>query len=194
LTLPPGVELRGYDTRAHAQRFETAFEMRVPAAADGTRTGAALFHTDESELIHPGEEGWFSPSSGPRGAPLGLKVHVLPGPFERWDASTVLVRFEAEPGAELVANETGLLKLATRLRRGLVAPESAIIDSPQGPYVLVAAADRRRVTKRPVELGTRLYGYAAVISGLRDGEYVAAKHAFVLDAERRGGATRRAAP
>jgi heavy metal-binding protein len=195
LTLPPGVQLRGYDTRSKVQQFESAFEMRVPAAADGARTGVALFHLDESELIRPGEEGWFSPSSGPRGgAPLGLKVHVLSLPFERWDASTVLVHFEAEAGAELVANETGLLKLATRLRHGLVAPESAIIDSPEGPYVLIAEADRKRVTKRPVEIGTRLYGFGAVVSGLHDKEYVAAKHAFVLDVERRGQAGRTVAP
>lgn len=163
--------------------------MRVPAAADSTRIGHALFHLDESELIRPGEEGLFSPSSGPRGgAPLGLKVRVLPGPREPWDASTVLVPFEAEAGADLVANETGLVKLATRVRKGLVVSENAIIDSPDGPYVLVAEADRRTLTKRPVEVGSRLYGYAAVVSGLRHGEYVAAKHAFVLDAERRRAA------
>jgi hypothetical protein len=191
--LPAGIELHGYDTRARAQWYETALEMRVPASADSTRTGRALFHLDESELIRPGEEGLFSPSSGPRdGAPQGLKVRVLPGPRERWDASTVLVPFEVEPGADLVADETGLLKLATRLRKGVVAPESAIIDSPDGPYVLMAEADRRTLTKRPVELGSRLYGFAAVVSGLRKGEYVAAKHAFVLDAERREG--RRAVP
>jgi hypothetical protein len=185
-TLPAGIQLTGWDTRSRTKQFESAFEMRVPAAADSVRTGVALFHLDESELIRAGEEGLFSPSSGPRdGAPQGLKVRVLPGPRERWDDATVQVHFEIEPGAALVANETGLLKLATRLRRGLVVRDSAIIDSPQGPYVLVAAADRRTLTKRPVEIGTRLYDYAAVVSGLRENEYVAAQHTFVLDAQRR---------
>jgi multidrug efflux pump subunit AcrA (membrane-fusion protein) len=99
------------------------------------------------------------------------------------------VRFEVEPGASLGANETGLLKLPTRVREGLVVREGAIIDSPDGPYVLVAEADRRTFTRRPVEIGTRLYGYAAVVSGLRQGEHVAAAHTFVLDAQRRGQRT-----
>jgi hypothetical protein len=211
-TLPAGVQLSGWDTRSRTKQFESALEMRVPAAADSARTGVALFHLDESELIRAGEEGLFSPSSGPRGgAPQGLKVKVLAGPckrvdgarvgraessregtgtlagcpYERWDDATVLVPFEVEPGAALVANETGLLKLATRVRRGLVVRQSSIIDSPDGPYVLVASADRRTLSKRPVEIGTRLYDYAAVVSGLHEDEYVAAQHTFVLDAQRR---------
>ena len=186
LTLPADLKLTGYDSLSRTKPFESALEMRAPAAARDARTGTALFHLDESELIRPGEEGLFSPSSGPRGgAPQGLKVRVLPGPRERWDAATVLVPFAIEPGAELVANETGLLKLATRVRHGLVVHESAIIDSPDGPYVLVAAADRHTFTRRPVELGTRLYDYAAVVSGLRENEQVAATHTFVLEVQRR---------
>lgn len=186
-TLPAGIELQGWDTRSKAKPFESALEMRVPAAADGARTGVALFHLDESELIGAGEEGLFSPSSGPRaGAPQGLPVRVLAGPRERWDDATVLVHFEAAPGTTLIADETGLLKLATRVRRGLVVRQSAIIDSPAGPTVLVAAPDRRTFTKRSVEIGTRLYDYAAVVSGLREGEFVVAQHTFVLEAERRG--------
>jgi hypothetical protein len=187
LTLPPGKELRGYDGLSRAKRFESAFEMRVPAAADGPRRGVALYHVDESALIRAGEEGLFSPASGPRaGAPLGIKVRVREGPRPRWDESTVLVPFEAEPGADdLVPNETGLLKLATRLRNDLVVAESSIIQSPDGPYVLVAKADRRTLTRRPVEIGTTLYGYAAVTGGLREDEHVAATHTFVLDADRR---------
>ncbi len=193
LELPPGKELHGYDARSRTKRFETALEMRTVAAADSRQTGVALFHLDESALIRPGEEGLFSPSSGPRaGAPLGLEVHVTDGPREPWDRSTVLVRFQVAGGAELVPNETGVLKLATRLRNDLVVHDSSIIDSPEGPYVLVVNDDRRTMTKRPVEIGTRLYGEAAVVSGLREGERVAAKHTFVLEVERRLG--RRSAP
>jgi hypothetical protein len=190
LTLPAGKALNGWDALSLTKRFGSAFEMRVPAAADTSRTGVALFHLDESELIRPGETALFSPSSGPRGGEQqGLEVHVLSGSRERWDESTVLVRFEVEPGASLGANETGLLKLPTRVREGLVVREGAIIDSPDGPYVLVAEADRRTFTRRPVEIGTRLYGYAAVVSGLRQGEHVAAAHTFVLDAQRSGQRT-----
>jgi len=193
LTLPPGKELHGYDAISRTKRFETALEMRTIAAADSRQTGVALFHLDESALIRPGEEGLFSPSSGPRaGAPLGLKVRIVEGPRERWDRSTVLVRFLVDGDAELVPQETGILKLATRLRNDLVVHASSIIDSPEGPYVLTVSDDRRTMTKRPVEVGTRLYGEAAVASGLRRGEQVAAKHTFVLEVERR--LDRRATP
>ncbi len=185
LTLPADKQLHGWDAVSHAKPFESSFEMRAPAAADDGATGVALYHLDESALIAAGEEGLFSPSSGPRaGAPLGVPVRVLPGPRPRWDEATVLVRFAVEPGTPLVPNETGLLKLATRQRTDLVVGEEAILDSPAGPYVLVTA-DRRTLSKRPVQVGTRLYGQAAIVSGLRRGEGVVARHTFVLDVQRR---------
>jgi hypothetical protein len=194
LTLPPGKELRGFDAVSRTKRYEIALEMRAPAAVDDdARAGVALYHVDESALVVSGEEGLFAPASGPRaGAPLGLKVRVADGPPERWDGGTVLVRFQPEPGVELHPNETGVLKLATRLRSDLVVRDSSIIQSPEGPTVLVASEDKRAFTKRPVEVGTTLYGYAAITGGLREDEYVAASHTFVLEVERR--AARRTAP
>ena len=72
----------------------------------------------------------------------------------------------------------------------LVVRAGAVLESPEGPYVLVVSEDRRTVTKRPVEVGNVIYGYAAVVSGLRENENVAATHTAFLDAERRlrGGA------
>ncbi len=188
LTLPADKRLRGWDAISHAKRFQSSLEMRAPAAADGDgATGVALYHLDESQLIRAGEEGLFSPSSGPRAdAPLGLPVRVLPGPPQRWDDATVLVRFAAAPGTRLAPNETGLLKLATRQRDDLVVAEEAVVDAPDGPYVLVTA-DRRTFRKRPVEVGSRLYGQAAIVRGVVRGEGVVARHTFVLDYERRSG-------
>ena len=56
------------------------------------------------------------------------------------------------PGFEFVKEP--IKKFATRLRNGLVVRESAVIQSPEGPYVLVASADRRTFTKRPVQIGS----------------------------------------
>ena len=44
---------------------------------------------------------------------------------------------------------------------------------------------KRTFAKRPVEVGTTLYDYAAITGGLRENEYVAAKHTFVLEVARR---------
>jgi hypothetical protein len=43
------------------------------------------------------------------------------------------------------------------------------------------------LTKRRVELGSIVYGYAAIVSGLAENEWVVAKHTFALDTARRLG-------
>jgi hypothetical protein len=186
LTLPAGLEIRGFDAFSKAKQFDFAFEMRAPAAVETATTGVAAFHLDEADLIRPGEEGVFSPSSGATpGKPFWIKVRVASEPPLRRDRSTVVVRFDLDPGAALPAGQTGTLKLDTRQRKGLVVRKAAVLQSPEGPYVLVASEDHRTLTRRPVEIGRTIAGYTAIVSGLREGEYVLAQHAFVLDLERR---------
>jgi hypothetical protein len=93
----------------------------------------------------------------------------------------------AAPGVVLPANVAGSVKLATRLRRDLVIREGAVLRGPDGPYVLVATNDRHTLTKRRIEIGSIIYGYASVISGLQEDEWVVASHAFALDTARRLG-------
>ena len=190
LTLPGRIRLAGFDSVSRVKRFETSFDMRTWAWAESDDVGFALFPRDQAELLKPGEEGLFEPESGPRGPnPHGLRVRVADRPPEPWDASTALVRFrlDADAGADLQPKEIGSVKFATRLRNGLVVRESAVIQSPDGPYVLVASDDRRTFTKRPVQIGSTLYEYADVLGGVRENEYAVALHTFVLDAERRLG-------
>src|SRR5262249_39082927 len=152
--------------------------------------GVALYPRDQAELLKPGEEGLFEPESGPRGPlPHGIKVHLAEQASEPWDASTALVRFrlDARAGATLEPKEIGSVKFALRLRTGLVVKESAIIQSPDGPYVLIASEDRRTFSKRPVQIGATMYEYADVLGGAREDEYAVALHTFVLDTERRLG-------
>ena len=87
----------------------------------------------------------------------------------------------------LPPNATGSVKFATRLRRDLVVREGAVLRSPEGPYVLVATNDRHTLTKRRIEVGSVVYGYASVISGLQEDEWVVALHTFALDTARRLG-------
>ncbi len=192
-TLPAGLELRGFDTFSRARRFELSYQMRAPASLESPDRGVAAYALDEGELIRAGEEGLFSPSSGATpGKPFWIKVHVSADPPVRRDRSTVLVHFEVDAGAGLPAGQTGTLKLGTRLRNGLVIQQSAVLQSPQGPYVLVASDDHRTLTRRPVDVGRTLAGYTSIVTGLREGEWALARHAFVLDLERR--LARRATP
>jgi len=177
------------------KQFESAFDMRAWAWAESRDAGVALYPRDQAELLKPGEVGLFEPESGPRGPhPHGIEVRVSAQRPESWDAATVLVRFtlDGHAGAELAPKEIGSVKFATRLRNDLVVKETSVIQSPEGPYVLIASEDRRTFTKRPVQIGSTLYEYANVVGGLRENEYAAAQHTFVLDAERR--LSRRVAP
>ena len=195
LTLPHGKRLAGFDSVSRVKKFESAFDMRAWAWAESREVGVALYPRDQALLLKPGEDGLFLPQSGPRGPePHGIKVHFGEQAPEPWDASTVLVRFrlDSHAGAALEPKEIGAVKFATRLRNDLVVRESAVIQSPEGPYVLIASEDRRTFTKRPIQIGATLYEYADVVGGAREDEYAVAQHTFVLDTERRLG--RRSAP
>lgn len=195
LTLPHGKRLAGFDSVSRVKQFESSFDMRAWAWAESRDVGVALYPRDQAALLKPGEEGMFLPESGPRGPlPHGIKVHLTDQAPEPWDDSTALVRFhlDAHAGAAFEPKEIGAVKFALRLRNGLVVKESAIIQSPEGPYVLVASEDRKTFTKRPVQIGAVMYEYADVVGGLREDEYAVALHTFVLDTERRLG--RRVAP
>ncbi len=177
-------ELRAFDAVSRVKRFDLAQEMRFHAWAARGDAAMALMHTDQAKLLVPGEEGQFWPLTEPN---AGRTVRVGKEPPEPWDGSTVRVWLHAAPGVTLPANSTGSVKFATRMRHDLVVREGAVLRSPEGPYVLVATNDRHTLTKRRVEIGSIMYGYASVISGLKEDEWVIALHAFPLDTARRLG-------
>jgi hypothetical protein len=177
-------ELRAFDAVSRVKRFDTSQEMRFAAWAESRDTGIALVYKDQAKLLVAGEEGQFASLNGP-GATSAVRVGSEPP--EPWDGSTVRVRFRAAPGVTLAANVTGSVKFATRLRHDLVIREGAVLQSPEGPYVLIATNDRHTLTKRRIEVGSIMYGYASVISGLKEDEWVVALHAFALDTARRLG-------
>jgi hypothetical protein len=177
-------ELRAFDAVSRVKRFGTSQEMRFHAWAADRDAGIALMHTDQAKLLVPGEEGQFWPLTE---LAAGRTVRVGDEPPEPWDGSTVRVRFHAAPGVTLPPNSTGSVKFATRLRHDLVIREGAVLRSPEGPYVLVATNDRHTLTKRRIEVGSIVYGYAAVVSGLKEDEWVVALHALALDTARRLG-------
>jgi hypothetical protein len=186
LTVTAHAEMRHYEAVSRVKSYALSKEMRVPAWMEDQETGVALLHLDEVELLEPKEEGFFSPLKPKKDdPPEGIKLALTDEPPKKWDRSTALVKFRVSPEAGLVPLQTGSVKFEARLRRGLVVQASAVLQSPEGPYTLVVTDGRRTLTKRPIEIGSVVHGYATVISGLRRGEEVAATHTLFLDAERR---------
>lgn len=184
-SIPASSEFRAFDAVSRTKPYALSLEMRALAWIEAPGTGVALLYRDEAELLKPGEEALFTVLTPPKdGAPPGVKVFASDEAPVKWDARTMLVRFHGD-GAALPIGSTGSVKFATRVRKGLVVRASSIVQSPEGPFVLVVSDDRRTMTKRPIEIGNIIFDYAAVVSGLQEGESVAARHLFSLEAERR---------
>jgi Heavy metal binding domain len=156
--------------------------LRAPAWLQAEGLVQALLYQDEVATLAAGEIGTFTPFTAP-GA--GFEVRRA-GTQAAWDASTVIVGFrlqEKAPG--LRAGITGWLELAARPREALVVPQAAILTSVDGPYVLAASADGRTFARRPVRIGRTLFGLTAVTSGVSEGDRIASRAAFFLDADAR---------
>ena len=186
MSVTKNAEMRHYEAVARVKHYATAMEMRAPAWMESPETGVALLHLDEIQLLRAEEEGFFSPSiARKQDPPSGIQVQLTDERPTKWDRSTSLVRFRVAAKSELEPLQTGSVKFDARLRNGLVIKSSAVLHSPEGPYALVATNNRSTLTKRSIEIGSVLYGYAALMSGLDEGEEVVATHTFFLDAERR---------
>jgi hypothetical protein len=161
-------------------------DLRGPAVVDVDGTLSALFYTDQLAVMAPDEAGSFALAGFPD-TPLG--VRRVAGPAVDWDGSTSRVHFRLEkPGARLEPGRVGWIELAPRPRQVLGVPATAILQSPEGPYVLVRGAGAG-FEKRPITIGETLakQGFAVVLSGLNVFDRVVGKAAFFLDADRRLG-------
>jgi hypothetical protein len=67
----------------------------------------------------------------------------------------------------------------------------AVLQSSEGPYVLVFNPARGSASKRAVAIGKVFSGMAAVLSGLSSRELVVSMNAFFWDAERKLSADQR---
>ena len=100
-----------------------------------------------------------------------------------------MIRFHVTgPSGVLPPGQVGWLKLASKSRAVLGVPVSAVLQSPEGPYVL-AWKPGAQFEKRPIEIGETFsrQGFAVVLSGLRPSERVVSRATFFLDADRRLG-------
>jgi hypothetical protein len=196
-----------YDV-AFARTRPVAREMVAPAWIDGHGVGVAVFFNDEISLLDEREDGAFHDSTrGDTGTGIGIaigtdhhravKIRLTGDPPAPWDRSTSAVRFRITDPSIHAAGEigdVGWLRFSPRTRPMLAIPYSAVVQSPSGPYVLVASQDRHTFSKRPIKIGRVLFAYATVLDGLREGERIVAMNTFFLDSERRFGQRSAGAP
>jgi multidrug efflux pump subunit AcrA (membrane-fusion protein) len=183
---PAGARVIG---TAEARTF--SLSVRAAAWLESNGRVTAVLRNDELGGLSPGEHAFFFRASAPA---EGIDVRLTAEPPVAWDGSTSRVRFRfAAPASGPAPGEVGWVELAARPRVLLVIPASAVLYSPEGPYVLAAGADGLTFSTRRVQIGTVSRSLAVVLSGLREGEPIVVGSTFSWDAERRLQAQRQAA-
>lgn len=165
-------------------------EIRGPASLGTDGVVTVLLYNDEIAALGDQEAGTFKPTDAPG---RSFRVRRLPVDVEAWDASTSRVRLAldaGEGGAAIRSGQVGWAEFEPRPRQVLAVPASAILQSPEGPYVLAWTGKGFTFEKRPIAIGETYLkdGFAAVLSGLRVNERVVARATFFLEAERRAAA------
>ena len=173
-----------------AQARTFVLSVRAAASVEADGRVIAVLRNDELGGLSPGEHAFFFRAAAPT---EGIDVRLTAEPPAPWDASTSRVSFRFAARASVVGPVgVGWVELAARPRRLLVVPSSAVLYSPEGPYVLAAGADGRSFSTRRVEIGRVSGGLAVVLAGLHEGEPIVVGSAFSWDAKRRLQAQREA--
>jgi hypothetical protein len=180
-------------TFAEVRRRTVTQVVRVPACLGPGGVVMAVMHKESLEGSAPGQKALFFRGSEPATA---IAVERTADAIAPWDAATVQVRF-ASKQEPLSDRDTGWLQLDATARALLLVPESSVLYSGEGAYVLVGAQDGDAIVPRFVQVGQILdsgyladlaeerLGAVAVLSGLHEGERVVTADTFFLDAERR---------
>ena len=171
-------------------------EIRGWAWVENQEQIAAIFYKDQIDALAPRETGTFSLTASPK---TSFSVTRIAGPAVNWDCSTSLIHFRVTTGSTskgdgpIHVGQVGWLRIADKSRAVLSVPETAVLQAPEGPYVL-ALVGRDRFEKRPIEIGETFsrQGFAIVLSGLRANDLVVSRATFFVDADRRLGVDRAA--
>ncbi len=167
--------------------------VRAPAWLGPEGVVTAVVHKEALEGVQPGDKAVFFSNAEPA---RGMSVRLTSEPTTSWDSATVQARFVGERALALDGG-TGWLQLEAKPRELIVVPESSVLYSSEGAYVLAAPAGGHAFKRRSIEVGRILdsgsvadqaaeqLGGIVVLSGLSEGERVVTSDTFVLDAERR---------
>ncbi|HEY7375860.1 MAG TPA: heavy metal-binding domain-containing protein [Polyangia bacterium] len=163
-------------------------ELRGPAWFDERGTISAVFYNDQIEAMAPDEAGSFRLTSAPDTTFEARRTVDAP---VAWDRSTSLIHFRpvAKVPARSPAGQAGWLEVAPRPRQVLTVAASALLQSPEGPYVLAWSGHGYSFVKRPIQIGETFLkeGLVVVLSGLEPHDRVIARATFFVDADRRMG-------
>jgi hypothetical protein len=178
---PAAINPSAFQTYEFVRRRGFGQGVRAPAWVEDDGSVIAVLYRDEIEGLDRQDHGSFSPSATPEAL---VPVRRDPRPAETWDRSTSRVRFRADGVTQPRPGDVGWVRLPAMRRELEVVPRSAVLESEEGPYVLVSSPEGR-LTVRPLEIGRVLGDHAIVVSGLRLQERVSVRGAFMLDVERR---------
>ncbi len=143
----------------------------------------ADFYEFEASLLRLGQQGRLKLAYDPTVTLTGTIAYIYPtlDPATR----TVRVRFDfANRELKLKPGMFADVELETGGARGVVIPDSAVIDTGERQIAFVATG-AGRFEPRLVSLGVRSDGRALVLSGVAAGEEVVVKANFLLDSESR---------
>jgi heavy metal-binding protein len=158
-------------------------QVRAPAWVDTDDTVAALFYNEDLAALAPDERGSFFSAAAPK---MSRVVVRLPDATLEWDGSTSVARFRLGDDAQhLQPKDVGRIVLDPKPHEVLLVPAAAVLQSPEGAYVLTASAEAGTYTKQLITIGRTASGFAAVQAGVEDKQRLVARDAFLLDAERR---------
>ncbi|HSR97397.1 MAG TPA: heavy metal-binding domain-containing protein [Kofleriaceae bacterium] len=170
---------------AAVRRNAVPGEVFAPAIVAPDGEIVAQLYRDELASLAPDEVADWAPSASPA-AVLEVRRDDTPPVIASPSDAVARVGFRATlRGPAPPPGQVGWVKLAYRSRAMLVVRSAAILPSPEGPYVLVFSNQRGGLARRRIEVGKDYAGMTAVVSGLRDKEFVVMANAFSVDAERR---------
>jgi hypothetical protein len=164
-------------------------ELRAAAWVEPDLRISAAFYADQASVITPMDEASFTPTEAPESS---FAVQLSSDQKPAWDRSLVQLHFDSKKSvggkrpSRLIPGQVGWLEVPRKPRSVLAVPANAILQAPEGPYVLRALGGFR-FEKRSIEIAETFskQGFAVVLSGLRAQDRVVARAAFFLDADRR---------
>ena len=142
----------------------------------------ATVPNEDLPLVQPGLGGVFRTSAG--ATEVAVEASVVE-PAVAAETRTARVRFIAAKGVRLpLPGEIGTIQVSLPAAPHVVVPRDAVIDTGESRYVFVEVSPGV-FDPRVVRVGPLLGEARAIEAGLKRGERVVARGAFVLDSESR---------